>query len=128
MLGKWFGKKSQCQEPEGDKPDDPEDVNRANFIQQKAQVGEMFANRLSDPDEDQTSQRQRYENIRDELLNVLDQIEDEFYRGFATHQLAIMCATANDDAVCKALLTGVRDSFFRKKILEDCPRLEAING
>jgi len=102
---------------------DPEDLERATWIQQKGQVGAMFANRLDDPDEDRPKQRQHYENVRDELLGVLDGIENEFCRGFASHQLIKMCLPAKDVAVCRALLAGVRDPFLRERILEDFPLL-----
>lgn len=90
----------------------PEDEAATNYIQQKSQIGTMFAERLSDPDEDYAKQRSHYENIRDELLISLDTIDDEFCRGFSSHCLVEMCVAANDLAVAKALLCGVRDEFI----------------
>jgi hypothetical protein len=117
--------KKKLPEPQYDPevPGDPEDLQRAMFIQQKGQVGAMFAGRLNDPLEDQADQRARYEHVRDELLGVLDQIEDEFSRGFASHQLIKMCLIANEVALCRALLAGVRDELIREKILGDFPQL-----
>lgn len=100
------------------------DLEAAVFIQQKAQVGEMFAKRLSDPEEDYETQRRHYESVRDDLLGWLDTIEDEFSRSFAAHQLIDMCIVGNDEPVARALLAGVRDEFIREKIFEGSPALK----
>ena len=57
------------------------------------------------------------------MIAELDKIEDEFYRGFATHQVIKMCYLATDMSVCRALLVGVRDSFLREQIMESTPDL-----
>lgn len=123
MVFGLFKKKLPEPQNDPDMPDDPEDLQRAMFIQQKGQVGAMFAGRLNDPLEDQADQRARYEHVRDELLGVLDQIEDEYCRGFASHQLIKMCLIANEVALCRALLAGVRDELLREQILGDFPQL-----
>lgn len=102
---------------------DPQDLKRAAYIQQKGQIGAMFAERLKDPLENQAEQQARYEHVLEELLGVLDQIEDEFSRGFGSHQLIKMCMIADDKAVCQALLVGVRDHFLREQILKSFPSL-----
>ena len=98
-----------------------EDMKGGVYIQQKAQIGTMFAGRLHDPNEDQDRQRSYYERIRDELLLRLDRIDDEFVRGFATHQLIEMCMAGKELPIARALLVGVRDRFLRERIFESAP-------
>lgn len=119
-----FGFFKKPPEPEFTEPTvDPEDVDRTTWIEQKAQVGAMFAERLDDPTEDQAKQREHYETVRDELIEIFDGIEDEYCRGFASYQLIKMCWPANDLALCRVLLAGVRDKFLREEILRGFPEL-----
>jgi hypothetical protein len=118
-----FKKKSELAGTDLDTADQA-DLERATFIQQKAQVGEMFAKRLADPQEDHGDALRRYEGVRNELLGILDEIEDEFSRGFGAHSIIRMAMAANEVPLCRALLIGVRDQFLREKILEDAPELK----
>lgn len=79
-----------------------EEMRTAQFIQQEAQIGTLFANRLSDPNENFQDQLKHYQSVRDELLAKLDTIDDEFCRNFAAHMLIKMCLAGNDRAVAKA--------------------------
>ncbi len=105
-----------------------EDKTAALFVQQKAQIGTIYANRLSDPNEDHRVQRKYYENVRNEILVLLDGIDDESYRGFAAHCGIKMCIAGGDDVVAKALLAGVRDETTREQIISDVPRFSATGG
>ncbi len=118
-----FGKRPEQSTTEADDDVDPEDLSRATFIQQKCQVGALFASRLSDPAEDHADQLARYQRVRAEMIATLDLIEDEFCRGFAAHQIIKMCMVGGEEVVARALLTSVRDKFIREKIFEDVPEL-----
>lgn len=98
------------------------------FIKARSEIGTSFAKRSYDPQEDQAHQRQLYEGVRDQTIRLVDHIEDEFYRGFALHQMINMCMVAREPAVAKALLLGVRDQFLREKIYESSPALKGALG
>lgn len=100
-----------------------EEMRTAQFIQQKSQVGTLFANRLSDPNENFQDQLKHYQSVRDDLLGKLDTIEDEWCRNFASHMLINMCMAGNDRAVAKALLAGIRDTSIRGYVHKDFPDL-----
>ena len=40
-----------------------------------------------------------------------DAVQDEFYRGFATHQLIDACMVAGEEPLARALLLSIRDRF-----------------
>jgi len=105
--------------------DDAAEAEAAMVIKAKCEVGKLLAARLSDPTEDRAAQLAHYEHVRDECISRADKIEDEFYRGFAVHQIIDMCVAAGDRAVAKALLGAVRDDFLREKIFESAPVLRA---
>jgi hypothetical protein len=92
------------------------EAKAAMFIKAKCEAGELFAARLSDPAEDYAVQFAYYERIRDACIACVDKLNDEFYRGFAIHQIIKMCVAANDMAVGRALLLAVQDDFLREKI------------
>lgn len=106
-------------------PDDAEeDMKQAVFIQQRCQIGSLFAARLSDPDEDHDDARRRYTKVRDEIIAALDTIDDDFSRGFGAHQIIKMCMGASEEVVARAVLVSVRDEFIREKIFENFPQLK----
>jgi hypothetical protein len=113
MVG-FFRKQDPNPEPMP-KPDS--EAEQAEVVRVKCKVGMMILERLTDPTEDHADQRKRYEGIRDECLTLVDQIHDEFYRGFATHMLIDLCNAGGDQLVAKALLISVRDSFLREQVL-----------
>jgi len=117
-----FKKRQQLDyDPESDLSDD--DATATMFIQQKAQIGSLFASRLSDPEEDYDTQRRHYENVRNDLIGWLDTIDDEFSRSFAAHCLIRMCLDGSDEAIARALFAGVRDNYIRERIVAECPVL-----
>jgi hypothetical protein len=103
--------------------DDSAEAETAMFIKAKCQVGMLFAARLSEPAEDLTLQRARYEDIRNECMATADKLTDEFYKGFAVHQIIKMCVAAEDMSVARALFMSVQDSFLRERIIESAPTL-----
>jgi hypothetical protein len=76
------------------------------------------------PNEDHLVQRAHYESVRDACIAELDLLDDEFYRGFAAHQIIDMCIAAGDIAVARTLLVSVTDDFLRQKIFETAPALK----
>ena len=52
-----------------------------------------------------------------------DALQDEFYRGFATHQLIDACMVAGEESLARALLVGIRDGFIHDQIYEANPSL-----
>lgn len=119
---RFFKRQRRSPAPEEEASD--ADLAAAAFIQQKAQVGAMFGKRLADPDEDFNAQLRHYESVREDLLGRLDAIEDDFSRWFASCQLIKMCMAANDVAVARALLAGIRDRQIREHVFDDFPELQ----
>lgn len=120
-----FKKRQTAGESEAGSEDDEAlaDAHAARSVQTKCQVGTLFAGRMYDPDEDFAAQSAYYKKIRNECIVLVDGIEDEFYRGFAVHQIIDMCIVAKDVIVARALLVSVRDDFIREKIFETAPAL-----
>jgi hypothetical protein len=83
----------------------------------------MFAGRLNDPNEDRDKQYAYYAGIRDECLSRIDALQDEFYRGFATHMLIDAWMAAGEEPLARALLVSIRDGFIRDKVYESNPAL-----
>jgi hypothetical protein len=52
-----------------------------------------------------------------------DALQDEFYRGFATHQLIDACMVAGEELLARALLVSIRDDFIRDQVYESNPSL-----
>lgn len=117
-----FGRRAQ---PHSDNLDDEA---AAAFVSQQAEIGMMYAKRLSDPRENHDVQRTYYENVRNEILELLGGIRDEYCHGSAVQSVIRMCLAADDQAVAMALLAGVRDDFLRKKILAGAPELANVAG
>lgn len=105
--------------------EDPAGAEAVMNIQLKCQVGTLFASRMYEPDEDFKDQSARYKRIRDECIALVDQIDDEFYRGAAVHRIIDMCIVAKDLTVARSLLVSVRDNFIREKIFETAPTLRS---
>jgi hypothetical protein len=82
------------------------------FIQRLCQRGILFAKRLTDPNEDRAEQYRHYASIRDKCLKGLNQIQDEFYRGFATHRIIDLCMTAGEQDRANATLCRGSRSIF----------------
>ena len=95
------------------------------LVIQRAEIGLIYASRLSDGGENQPVERRYYENVRDELLGLLAGMDDEHCRQMAAHSVIKMCMVAGDQAVARALLAGVSDRFLRQKILAGVPSLGA---
>jgi hypothetical protein len=56
-------------------------------------------------------------------MAIADKLTDEFYKGFAVHQIIEMCVAAGDMSVARALFMSVQDGFLRERILEGTPAL-----
>lgn len=113
--------------PEPTAPSDeasPEDLQAAMAIQQRCKVGEMFAGRLTDPDEDYQAQFGYYSNIRSRVILELDTISDEFLRGFSAHCVIALCMAGNEEILARAILVSVRDDLIREKVFEQFPQLQ----
>jgi hypothetical protein len=113
--------------PEPEPPSDeasPEDLQAALMIQQRCKVGEMFAARLMDPDEDYDAQFGYYSNIRSRVILELDTISDEFLRGFSAHCIISLCMAGNEEILARAILVSVRDDMIRGKVYEQFPQLQ----
>jgi len=52
-----------------------------------------------------------------------DALQDEFYRGFATHQLIEACMVAGEEPLARTLLVSIRDDFTRDQVYESYPSL-----
>lgn len=120
-----FKKRQPAGEPETATEDDENsaEAQSAMSIKMKCEVGTIFARTMYDQGEDFAAQSARYKRIRNECITIVDYIEDEFYRGFAVHQIINMCIVAKDVPVARALLVSVRDDFIREKIFETAPAL-----
>jgi hypothetical protein len=70
------------------------DPEAAMFIRRGVKREWLFARRLSDPNEDHAVPRAHYESVRDACIAELDLLDDEFYRGFAAHQIIEICVAA----------------------------------
>jgi hypothetical protein len=118
-------KKAPPKAPETTNADAGKDAEarEAMEIQQRSKIAAMFAGRLNDPNEDRADQYARYVRIRDECLRRIDALQDEFYRGFATHQLIDACMVAGEEPLARALLVSIRDGFIRNKVYESNPTL-----
>jgi hypothetical protein len=99
------------------------EAREAMGIQQRSKIAAMFAGRLNDPNEDRAKQYAYYAGIRDECLSRIDALQDEFYRGFATHMLIDACMAAGEEPLARALLVSIRDGFIRDKVYESNPAL-----
>ncbi|MEM9106039.1 MAG: hypothetical protein AAGC96_10325 [Pseudomonadota bacterium] len=117
---KLFGRKS---EPQSER----DDTGVMALVMQRAQIGQIYAERLCDGGENQSVERRYYENVRDELLDLLAQMGDRHCREMATQSVIKMCMAAGDEAVARALFVGVEDRFLRQKILAAVPSLGSID-
>ena len=52
-----------------------------------------------------------------------DALQDEFRRGFATHQLIDACMVAGEEPLARALLVSIRDGFIRDQVYKSNPSL-----
>ena len=52
-----------------------------------------------------------------------DALQDEFYRGFATHELIDACMVAGEEPLARALLVSIRNGFIRDQVYESNPTL-----
>jgi hypothetical protein len=109
---------------EAEADDNSAEAEAAMFIKAKCEAGALFAARLSDPQEDYAGQFAHYGSVRDDCIARADRLEDEFYRGFAIHQIINMCVAAGDLAIARSLLVSVRDGFLRERIFETAPALK----
>ncbi len=123
MFGLFKGK--QASPPESAEiEEDPAQAEAAMATKAQCEYGRMIADRLLDPNEDHVVQRERYERILDDCISRADQIPDEFYRGFAVHQIIDLCMAGGDLPIARALLVSVRDNLIREKIFESAPDLK----
>jgi len=74
----------------------------------------------SDP-EIRNKEKDTYLRHRNGAIKSSLAIDDEFYRGFAIHQVIKLCKSAGDLDSARSLLAKVQDDFLREQILEDCP-------
>jgi hypothetical protein len=89
----------------------------------KCELGTIIARNMYDIEELFADESARYKRIRNNCIALADQIEDEFYRGFAVHTIIDMCLVAKDVTVARALLVSVRDNFIREQIFKTAPML-----
>jgi hypothetical protein len=102
----------------------PEDLQAAVAIQQRCKVGELFAGRLTDPDEDYEAQFGHYSAIRSQVILALDPIVDDFCRDFAAHNVISLCMAGGEEILARAILVSVRDDMVREQIFEQFPQLQ----
>ncbi len=93
------------------------------LVMQRAQIGEIYAERLADGGENQAIERRYYENVRDELLDLLARMDDRHCREMATQSVVKMCMIAGDELLARALFARLEDRFLRQKILAAVPAL-----
>lgn len=104
--------------------EDPAQAEAAMAIKAQCEHGRTVADRLLHPNEDHVAQRERYEHILDDCIARADQIPDDFYRGFAVHQIIDLCMAGGDLPIARALLVSVRDTSIREKIFQSAPELK----
>jgi hypothetical protein len=103
--------------------EDSADAVAAMFIKAKCDAGRLVVGLMLDPAEDRAEQIGHYKNIRNECMEHVEKIQDEFYRGFALNHIIAMCVAAGDISVARALLVAVQDEFLRERIFESSPVL-----
>ena len=108
--------------------EDSADAVAAMFIKAKCEAGNLVVGLMLDPAEDRTTQMAHYKSIRNECMARVEEIEDEFYRGFALNHIIAMCVAAGDISVARALLVAVQDDFLRERIFESSPTLRDYIG
>ncbi len=92
----------------------------ADMIKAKAAFAAMLADDVAD--------REHYEKLRDEALELLARITDRFYAAYARHQIIRSCIAAGETARAAALLDEVEDEFILDDIREEFPDLQAPSG
>ncbi|MEC5293412.1 hypothetical protein VQ044_22825 [Aurantimonas sp. C2-5-R2] len=90
----------------------------AEAVKAKAAFGAMLT--------DDANDREQYERLRDEALEILQAINDEFYAGFARHQIIRLCIGAGEPDRAAALLAEVEDEFILDEIHDEFPDLMPI--
>jgi hypothetical protein len=113
-------------EPDAEDSSDAEDsadAVAAMFIKAKCDAGRLVVGLMLDPAEDRAEQIGHYKNIRNECMEHVEKVQDEFYRGFALNHIIAMCVAAGDISVARALLVAVQDDFLRERIFESSPVL-----
>lgn len=110
-----------------DQRKDSDDTGAMALVMQRAQIGQMYADRLCDGGENQPVERRYYENVRDELLGLLMQMSDRHCREMASQSVIKMCMAAGDEPVARALFAGIEDRFLRQKITASAPSLSAAD-
>ena len=108
--------------------EDSADAVAAMFIKAKCEAGNLVVGLMLDPAEDRATQMAHYKSIRNECMARVEEIEDEFYRGFALNHIIAMCVAAGDISVARALLVAVQDDFLRERIFESSPTLRNYIG
>ena len=120
-----FKPEQAADEPKHEKETDenPTEAEAIRLIKMKCELATMFASSMYDSEEEFARLSSRYKRMRNECIALADQINDEFYRGFAVHQIINMCIVAKDLTVARALLVSVRDDFLREQIFDTAPVL-----
>jgi hypothetical protein len=104
--------------------DNDEDAQKAMAVKLKCDIAQMSVEGLNHIDDEFRSyERERFTRIRSEAISILSTIKDEFYQGFAAHQLIKLCMAARDEDMARALLISVRDEFLLDQIFKDNPSL-----
>lgn len=106
--------------------EDEEELKRAEKVKFAAEVGLMSARNLSEdnPAEMREYERKRYEQYRDKIEKLLDEMYDDFYKAFATHQYIRLVVAAGEVERAKERLSLMPDvSMIEEKILEEFPQL-----
>jgi hypothetical protein len=87
----------------------------ADLIKAKAAFAAMLTDDVAD--------REQYEKLRDEALQLLLGITDGFYAAFARHHIIRCCIAAGETEHAVALLSEVEDEFVLDDIREEFPYL-----
>jgi hypothetical protein len=90
----------------------------------KCQLAKMCVEGLTHPHpERRQSEKTNYEHHLVEAIALALAIKDEFYQGFAIHQVINLCRSANDFEIARTLFKEVDHDLLREQIVKDAPEL-----
>jgi hypothetical protein len=104
-----------------------EQANIVVLIQAKCKYAlchtEILTNPADHNEETLEYERSAYKKIKEIVFSHLENIEDEFYRGAAIHNIIRLLVSGNDIEDAKKLFSEVDDDFICEKIIEEFPML-----
>ena len=122
---------TSASDEEDSNADDTDDDGQAKLavkIKNICQIAHMHIEYIVNPDEwgkeEVAYESERFEQYKNKAKDVLQNISDEYYRGFALHQIIDICVEANQMDEAKELFSEIEDEFIREQVIENHPTLE----